>query len=152
MPAPISSSRTSDSRVAFEDVADAADVRGERGERLLEALLVADVGEDVAEDGNCALAGRDVHAAQGHEREQAGRLEADRLAAGVGAGDDQDVEPDAEIQVDRHYRPRLGAGISAGGRDSRSGWPGVTAEHLVLDRPSVIGPAVRDGLIREHGF
>ena len=51
VPAPSSSSRTSDCSVALrEDLRDPADVRREGRERLLEALLVADVGEHVVED------------------------------------------------------------------------------------------------------
>ena len=76
-----------------QDLADPPDVRREGRERLLEALLVADVGEDVVEDGELrALGGRDVQAGLGHDREQADGLQGDRLAAGVRPGDDQDAE------------------------------------------------------------
>ena len=46
-----------------KDGGDAGDVRAERAERLFQALLVADVGQDMAENRDvAALAGRDVHA------------------------------------------------------------------------------------------
>ena len=93
----------------FEDEGDARDVRTEGAERLFQALFVADVGQDVVEDGDvAALAGRDVHAGLGHEAEQAGRLEADRFAAGVRPGDDEQVEAGAEANVDGHDFSRSG--------------------------------------------
>ena len=116
VPAPSSSSRTRLFVVGgSQDVGDARDVRAEGAERLFQALLVADVGEDVREDRHAAaLAGRDVHARLGHQAEQAGRLQADRLAAGVRPGDDEQVEADAETDVDGHDFARGGRG--EGGR------------------------------------
>jgi hypothetical protein len=68
-------------------------VRGEGGEALLDALLVADVGEDLLEHRHRrALRRRDVHPRLGHQLEEAHRLEGDRLASRVGAGDDQGDE------------------------------------------------------------
>ena len=79
-------------------------VRRERRERLLEALLVADVGKHVVEDRELrAFARRHVQAALGHQGEQADRLQGHRLAAGVGPGHDQDPKSDSEIEVDRHH-------------------------------------------------
>ena len=102
-----------------EDLRDPPDVRREGRERLLQALLVADVGEDVVEDRQLRpLMRRDVQARLGHDRQQADRLQRDRLAAGVRPGDDQDLELEAEVDVDRHDRPRLGGG--GGGRSASS--------------------------------
>ena len=68
-----------------------AHVGAEGGERLLDALLVADVGVDGGEDGQAAaLVGGDGQAGLGHQAEQADGLEGDGLAAGVGPGDEQD--------------------------------------------------------------
>ena len=78
-------------------------VRRERGQRLLDALLVADVGHDLVEHGHGAAVGtRDVQAALRHCREQADGLERDGLAAGIRAGDDERVKFAAERHVDRH--------------------------------------------------
>ena len=50
----------------LQDEGDPRNVGTERAERLFQALLVADVGEDVVKDGDvAALAGRDVHARTG---------------------------------------------------------------------------------------
>ena len=94
-----------------EDVGDPRDVRAERAERLFQALLVADVGEDLVEDGHvAALAGGDVHAALGHQAEQSRCLEADGFAAGVRPGDDEQVEAEAEADVDRNDLTLSGVG------------------------------------------
>ena len=77
----------------------------EGAQALLDALLVADVGIDPLEDAEpAALVGGDQQARLRHEREQADGLERDRLAAGVGAGDDDDVGIVVEIDVDGHDR------------------------------------------------
>ena len=77
---------------------------GERGERLFDRLLVADVGEDRLVDRDRALlGGRDRQPREGHEREQPRRLQRHGLAAGVGAGDQQRGELAARPQRDRHH-------------------------------------------------
>ena len=87
----------------LQDAGDARDVRTEGAERLLQALLVANVREDIVEDRHAAaVPGRHVHAALGHQAQQAGRLERHRFAAGVGPGDDEDVEAVAQADVDGH--------------------------------------------------
>ena len=103
-----------------QDLADPPHVRREGRERLLQALLVADIGEHVVEDRELrALAGRDVQAGLGHDRQQADRLERDRLAAGVRAGHDQDLKSNPEIHVDRRHGPWARAEVrDAGGRRS----------------------------------
>ena len=71
------------------DVVDVDDVGGEAGEIALDGLGVADVGEDGGEEGEDGLFGGNGQAGLGHEGEQAGGLERDGFAAGVGAGDDE---------------------------------------------------------------
>ena len=78
-------------------------MRRERGKRLLDGLLVADVSENLLVDvDRAAVVGRDMQAAFGHEREKADGLERDGLAAGVGAGDDERVKITAEAHRDGH--------------------------------------------------
>ena len=78
-------------------------MRRKGGQTLLDALLVADIRQDMAEDRqDAAVRGGDVQAALVHGREQADRLERNGLAAGVRAGDDERVEAAAELDVDRH--------------------------------------------------
>ncbi len=72
----------------IHDAHDIGHVRREGGQALLDALLVADVGPDLADEANLrAGVGRDVQAGQRHQRQQSDRLQGDRLAAGVGSGD-----------------------------------------------------------------
>ncbi len=88
-------------RCPAEDLRDPPDMRGEGRERLLEALLVADVGQHVVEDWQLrTLVRRDMQARLGHHRQQADRLQGHRLAARVGSGDDQKVRAKAEVDVD----------------------------------------------------
>ena len=82
---------------------DVRHVRGERRERLLDALLVANVGEHVAEYRDLAAVRRGDHqAAHRHQRQEARCFERDRLAAGVRAGHDQRVKVAAEHEIGRH--------------------------------------------------
>src|SRR6185503_17671181 len=75
---------------------------------LLDRLLVADVGVDGVEGRKLgARLDREVQAALGHKREQADRLQADRLSARVRAGDDHGVSLLVEHEVDRHHRRRV---------------------------------------------
>ena len=72
------------------DAADRADMAGEGRERLVDRLLVADVGEDGVEDREARLGGRgEAEAELVHQGEEADGLEGDGLAAGVGARDDE---------------------------------------------------------------
>lgn len=91
-----------------EDAQDLGDVAREGGQVLRDALLVADVGPDLVQerDGRARRA-RDGHAAAGHQAQQAERLEADGLAAGVGAGDDQRPEAVAHLDGDGDGRDAL---------------------------------------------
>ena len=88
------------------DPHDRAQVAGERRERLRDRLLVADVGEDVAQHRQAAPGiGRDVQAGLVHERQEPERSQRDGLAARVGPGDDQRPEVAPELDVDRHHAP-----------------------------------------------
>ena len=78
-------------------------MRRERGERLLNALLIADVRQNVVENRNFAAIRRGDHqAAHGHQRQKARRFQRDGLAAGVRAGDDERIKITAEVQIGRH--------------------------------------------------
>ena len=58
---------------------------------------------DLPKDGDPrARAGRDVHPALRHRGQQSDGLEHDRLAAGVGPGDQQQIEVIAQPHVDGH--------------------------------------------------
>ena len=82
----------------------ARDVARKRGEALLQALLVADVGLHPLEDRHQrALVGGHEQTGLRHQRQQAGGLEGDRFAACVRAGDQQDVELAAQVEADRHH-------------------------------------------------
>ena len=84
---------------------DVRHVRRERGQALLDALLIADVRHDLVEHGQtAAVRGGDVQAALRHHGEQAHGLERDGLAAGVGAGDDERIVIFPQRNVDGHDR------------------------------------------------
>ena len=77
----------------------------EGGQALLDALLVADVRQHPVEHAHRAAVSRgDMQPALGHQRQQSQRLQAHRLAAGVGPGDDQGVKGLPQLDVDG-YRP-----------------------------------------------
>ena len=63
--------------------------------------------------------GRDVQPGLGHQRQQPDRLEGDRLAAGVGPGDDQREGLLVQLDVDRHHRL---PGRAAGGGPGTGEW------------------------------
>jgi hypothetical protein len=72
-----------------EHEGDLADVGGEAGEGFGDGLVVADVGEDLIEDGEFGGYGGDGDAGLGHEGEEAGGFHGDGFAAGVGACDEE---------------------------------------------------------------
>ena len=89
---------------AFEDADDVAHVRGEGAEALLDALLIADVREDVLEDdGPRAVVYGEVETRLGHEGKQANGLEGDSFPARVRPGDDQHAEAVAQFDRDGHH-------------------------------------------------
>ena len=76
----------------------------EGGQALLDGLLVADVRKDLIEDGYLApFLRRQEQAAHGHEGKETHGLQCHRLAAGIGAGDDEGVEVLPEPQGDGHH-------------------------------------------------
>ena len=78
-------------------------MRGECRERLLDRLLVADIGKNTVEDRHeASVVRRDVKAALGHEGKKSQRLERDGFAAGVGAGNNERVKIGAEADGDRY--------------------------------------------------
>jgi len=69
---------------------------------LLQALLISNVRlHAVKYRHQRALIGRDKQARLSHQRQQACRLERDRLAAGIRTGDQQQVEIITQIETDR---------------------------------------------------
>ena len=85
VPAPSSSSSTRSAVGVAQHLDDVAHVRGEGREALLDALLVADVREDLLEDRDARIPRRPGSAARlRHQRQQAHRLERHRLATRVG--------------------------------------------------------------------
>jgi len=114
---------------AGEDLDEATDVGGEGGEALFEALFVADVGEDLSIHGEGRFGGGgDVKAGLGHQDEEADGFEGDGFAAGVGAGDKQEVEVVAETEVEGDD---VGEGVvrldvfAAGGEVQEEGMAGL---------------------------
>ena len=131
----------------LDEAHDVAQVAAEGGERLRDALLVADVGHDPAEDRQARPIGRrHAQPCLVHEREQAERLEADRLAAGVRPGDDEGAvaEAVAEAQVDRHgavAQQRMARGEQLGG--VACDWAGRTASIATPSRARAIHRSAR---------
>ena len=79
---------------------------------LFNALLISDVRQHAAVDGHGApVARRDLQAALGHEAEEPQGLQRHRLAAGVGAGDDQGIEGLPQLDVDGHGPDRIQQGM-----------------------------------------
>ncbi len=77
----------------IENVGDGRHVTGERGKRLFEGLLVADIRENIVEERERAsFIGRDLHAELVHEGEEAGGLQRNGLTPGVGARHDEPPE------------------------------------------------------------
>ena len=75
----------------------------ESGQALLDALLVTHVRQNTGEHLHGALvSGGDVQAALGHQTQKADGLQRHGLTAGVGAGDDQRIEPPAQLHRHRH--------------------------------------------------
>ncbi len=79
-----------------------------RRQALLDALLVADIDEDLRKDAELGMrSGGDEHPALRHQGQQADRLERHRLAAGVGTGNQQYAKVGAYIQAQRHDGPGI---------------------------------------------
>ena len=97
-------------------------MRAEGRDRLLDALLVADIGIDPIEHGQGApLVGRNVKSRLVHERQETRGLHGHRLAAGVWPGDNQHRPLAAQIQIDRHRR--IAKNGMAGAEQAHHGGP-----------------------------
>ena len=80
-------------RDVFQNLHNVGHVRREGGQRLLDGLLVADVGVHLVEDGQFRAQVRGYRkACLRHQGHQPHRLHGDGLAAGIGAGDDEGGE------------------------------------------------------------
>ena len=135
----------------LDDPHDVGHVRGEGGERLLDRLLIADVGEDVVEDGD-ARAGLGGHgqSSLGHQAEQSDGLERDRLAAGVGSGDQDAAGVGGQGGGDWDDIARQYVGIEqrVSGRveDQVARLPADPVEAVVLGRQRSVEFAAESGL------
>ena len=70
---------------------------------VLDALLVADVDEDLAEDASPGAVGQgNGQSALQHVLQQANSLEADTLAACIRSADDEDALPPGQRDAERH--------------------------------------------------
>jgi hypothetical protein len=79
---------------------------------LFQTLLVADVRKNLIKNRDRAtFSGRDVQSRLGHEGDQANGLERHRLAPGIGAGDDQEIEANAQTHINGDDLPLFDAGI-----------------------------------------
>ena len=96
-----------------EDLHEVAQMPGERRERRGDRLLVADVGEHVAEDGQSRALGRHVQAALVQQGAQSERLQGDGLAARVGAAEHEHAHA-GERHVDRHDGGRVEQRVARG--------------------------------------
>ena len=97
----------------LQNLHDVHHVGGEGGQALLNALLVADIRQHPVEYAHrAAVVGGDVEPALGHEGQKAQGLQAHGLAAGVGPGDDQGVEPLAQLNGDGHGTARVQQGVA----------------------------------------
>ena len=120
------------------DAVDVDDVGGEAGEVALDGLGVADVGVDGGEEGKGGVLGGDGQAGLGHEGEQAGGLERDGFAAGVGAGDDElaGVVGEGEGEWDGGGGRRCGfAARRPRMRSSSRGWRAFGSGGSVVESP-----------------
>ena len=84
----------------FQDADDVGDVTAEGAERLLDGLLVADVGVDRLEEAEFRAAfGGDVQAALRHQHDQADGFQRDGFAARVRSGDDDRARIFGQVKI-----------------------------------------------------
>ena len=80
----------------------------EGGQRLLDGLLVADIGKHIVKDRKLrAQQRRNLKSRLHHQRKQADGLEGDGLAAGVGAGHNKRRKILADPKIARHHLIRV---------------------------------------------
>ena len=90
-------------RYLGQDGPQVLDVGTEGGQRLLDTLLVANVGVDAVQQGKLGGLGGDVQTGVGHQGQQAYGLERDRLAPGIWPGDDHDPVVAAQLDAGGHH-------------------------------------------------
>ena len=118
------------------------DVGAEGGQRLLDALLVADVCVYTVEPGEMGLFGGHMQAGLGHHRQQSHRFQRYGLASGVGTGDQH--HPVVAVQVDAHWDDRASEQRVAGPDQSQ-----MTVRHLLVGDPW--GHRIRGGRVTALG-
>ena len=95
-----------------EDTHDVGHVAREGGQALLDGLLVPDVCKHLLEHRQLRAQVRgDLQARLGHEGKQAHGFQGHRLAAGVGAGDNQRGELPAHPQIGGHHHRPVNEGM-----------------------------------------
>ena len=104
VPAPSSSKMTSERAIdLLEDADDIRDVTAERAERLLDGLLIADIGIDRVEARQLRAAlRRDMQSALRHQGEQPNRFQRNGFPARVRTGDDNGARAWLRINIDGH--------------------------------------------------
>ncbi len=75
----------------------------ESGQRLFNALLVANVRLDAIEPGEVGVYCMYVQTSLGHHAQQTHALQGDRLAIGIGASNQQHLLVSVQVDADRHY-------------------------------------------------
>jgi hypothetical protein len=115
VPAPSSSRMTSERLSAFfKDAHDIGQMPAEGAERLFNGLLIADISPDCLEAGQLGAAlRRDVQPRLRHQHQQPDRLQADGLAAGVRAGDDQRADAGVKVNIDGDDGGRVEQGVAS---------------------------------------
>ena len=88
-------------------LADVRDVRRKRAQALLDRLVVADVRQHLLEQRELGLRRRHRQPRLRHQRQQPHGLQRHRLAAGVGAADQQGAALLVQLQAERHHRAPL---------------------------------------------
>ena len=121
----------------FDNIDDIAHVGREGGEILLNALLIADVCQDVAEHRQvAAVVGGDMQAALVHGGKQADGLDGDGLAAGIGAGDHQGIKAVSQLQADGHGLGLIQQRVPGPAQDNA---PGLTGGALTVQFIAELG-------------
>ena len=94
---------------------DVHDVAGEGAQARVNRLLVADIGKQRPKHRQArSLGSRNAKPRLGHQREQAGGLQRDRLAAGVRTGDQQHRRRWDDFERHRHRRLAVGGRADTG--------------------------------------
>ena len=89
-----------------QDADDVLHMPGKGGERLLDALPIADIHQNLIEKAHDRAAlGRNVQPALGHEREKADRLEDHGLSARIRSGDQEHPVAAPDRKIERHRFP-----------------------------------------------